>query len=132
MIRFFNTGLHNLFKEPVRLAFECDSHIEDYREFVVIRSHVTSNIRRFNVRFPYLAGSASVFHIIRFRVPSELIDQAASPWEYELLDLQEIYLPGESGLLEEILETWGLSLAQMAEAQTVELPSIVANYLSGR
>lgn len=86
-------------------AAEVPCPVEDCREFVAVSKARTSSIPNFECRFPYFAKDEWIYHVYRFRVRSELIEQDANVSPDDLRDYQKIYLVDEK-MVTQVLSMW--------------------------
>ena len=102
-------------------AIEVPCLFEDCREFVSVSMANPKDILAAGNRFHYLPECERIFHAMRFRVDSAVIEQDLNVGYEELLDLQRIYLPSEEAL-EFILNVWQVDPADLLSPRDVEIP----------
>ena len=117
----FPANLNAILTTIGQAATEVFCGVPDYREFVSLYRARTERIPGFQNQFPYLADFPVVYRVIRFRVDASLLEDDYDFCNEDLVGMQEIYMPSESGV-EFVLDLWKVPLESLMPPSQSKIP----------
>jgi hypothetical protein len=117
----FPEGVRDILADVGQAAFEVETVVNGFREFVTVFRCETNRMTNFDQRFPYLKGESVVYRLMRFRVDTNIIDKDDDCSMEDLIGLQSIYVPSENAAIM-ILDIWEVPASSLLPPNKTSIP----------